>query len=80
MTSHSLAVFVIFFAISEEVDRLVKALFHVFGIADAIYGMIYLYYNYKIYICVSLCLISGCGLFGSLLQLQDIHLHEPVVN
>ena len=41
------------FLVAEKVDRIVKILFHVFGVVDALYGMIYLYYNYRIYVCVS---------------------------
>ena len=52
------AVFVIFFAMSEEVERVVKMLFHTFGVIDGFYGVIYLYYNFQVFVCVSL---KGCG-------------------
>lgn len=55
--------FVVVFSVSEKVGLAAKMLFHVFGIADAVYGMVYLYYVYAAFVCVSLVVVTHnlCG-------------------
>ena len=55
--------FVVVFSFSEEVCRVVKVLFHVFGVADSAYDVVYVYYVYRGYVCVSSSSPSASSFF-----------------
>ena len=53
--------FVTVFAILDHIGKKIKLLFHLFGVVDLIYELVYLNFMYKAYLCVSVDLEGGVG-------------------
>ena len=47
------------FATSDPVDRLLRNAFHLFGVADCVFELIFIFYVFRAFVCVS-CVCVVC--------------------
>ena len=47
------------FSLAVEVNSTIKLFFFLYGMVDFTYGILYIHYVHKIYVCVSFCVYVG---------------------